>query len=330
MRDRLPGHELLMLPDQTQLVLMKRFEAAELAGKLLGQDIETTDTFVVRSVDNKVTYYEITPKSNPTTSDCCWDFIYKNCFAERCRKTGFAFDVTNLQTGEKVAIIEAPPALDEDCCGTICCGCCCCPVFTCNSMRNATWTTVPNRAGDKPRVLAKVVKQPLYNPCCCVGDALGGDCCNKRFEVSFPDGLPGQTLEPVYLYNDYCETFRNPIKCCTCQCQSAELLIAGRSSIDLKPGTGAGQMGEPSSLLGRILGSSWADEYEPTTGNTAIQNRYAPIARRPDPTTTAEALKQSKENLLTKDSYLIEVPRDDAEQKVGLITATVLYHTKWG
>jgi hypothetical protein len=332
MRDRLPGHELLMLPGQTQLVLHEKFEAAEfVAGFVEDVSLKTPNTYSLRSPDG-VTYFVLKEEvaKNSMAVIAYRTMVDKFCCAKKLIKKDFKFNVINAMTGEQVAVIDSPPALDDDCCGLVCgafCGCC--PAGACWSMRSATWTPTAAKEGqDEPSVLAMVQKRPLYNPCCCIGDGLGGDCMNARFDITFPGD---DKLEPIHMYRDFCAFSRNPIKLCfTCSCDDSDMVMLSPSGIELKPGTGEGHSSHSASILGRLW-KDWDDTYKPTTGNDAIQGRY-PQARKARPTSFKEGAKMLAGDIARGHaaSYLIELPRDDVEQKVGLVAASVLYEMVFG
>jgi hypothetical protein len=127
MRDRLPGHELLMLPEQTQLILHQKVEVAELLGDVVGESmggwfeglngLNTPNIYAVRSRDG-VTYFVLKQQveKKSMSSICCETLAAKCCAAKRCIKQDFKFNVIDARTGEKVAVIDSPPALDDDCC----------------------------------------------------------------------------------------------------------------------------------------------------------------------------------------------------------------------
>jgi hypothetical protein len=106
---------------------------------------------------------------------------------------------------------------------------------------------------------------------CCIGDGLGGDCMNTRFDITFPGD---DKLEPIHMYNDFCQLFRNPIKWrFTCSCDDSDMVLLSPSGIELPPGTGEGHSSHSASILGRLW-KDWDYSYEPTTGNDAIKGRY--------------------------------------------------------
>jgi hypothetical protein len=108
------------------------------------------------------------------------------------------------------------------------------------------------------------------------------------------------------------------------------MLLLKPSGIELPPGTGEGHSGHSASILGR-RSKDWEHHYVPTTGHDATKGRYPPnVTKEPD--NSNEAAKQSTQILAHGHaaSYLIELPRDDVEQKAGLIAASVLYDIVFG
>jgi hypothetical protein len=355
MYDRLPGHETLQLPNQTQLILQRKMEAgAAILSAVTDLNIDSPNSYVVRQrnpnedgsgndAHDGVALFVIQQVSAPaSTSGTIMEYLIGKAGCKGCIKGGnFVMNVTDSRTGEHVAVIEAPPSYKDDFCGLVCCACCCCPVCACNSMRKATWTTVP-KDGEQPLVLAKVEKKPLYNPCCCLGDCVGGDCCNTRLDVTYPtstDDADGNGPLPLFLYKDCCDVYRKPWLCITCQCSDSELVILDESGIADAP---KGAIDGPSStgILGKIFGNQWQylSSYKPTEpGNPIIEGRYPPLPTEPTygekSPTKEELLKASKEaasSITGGGSYLMEIPRNHAQEKIGLITGNILYDMIWG
>eukprot|EP00927_Polykrikos_kofoidii_P065658 TRINITY_DN61388_c0_g1_i1.p1 TRINITY_DN61388_c0_g1~~TRINITY_DN61388_c0_g1_i1.p1 ORF type:complete len:372 (+),score=49.06 TRINITY_DN61388_c0_g1_i1:78-1193(+) len=287
MMEKYPGHELLALPDQTQLVFHKKVEITEIQSTLTswgsGFDlhVETANTYAIRNRDEpKTTYYIV--KEDKDMADVC--------MRDRCRRNmPYKFYLVDMRTGHEVAVLESDWACDDCCCGVWCVPIC---IPVCCCLRSGTWTMTPNGPnGEGQRVVAEVRQVPHCSP---------RTCCDNDVAVKIPD-----TGKEFSLYRKNCDITTCDMTCCL---DLSEMHIIDANSDYENP-------------LGRLWKSLWTREYEPTN------DRYPALPPKSVAAESTGIALEVGKSLLGSDAgtYLCEVPFDHPAEKAGLLLGVLMH-----
>jgi len=228
MMDKYPGLELLMLPNQVQMVLQQKIEVAEVLATMvnMAQDemqfnVETPNKYAVKQKEDGTLLYIIAERSN----DC-----EGYCQRANCRTCmPFNFDIISARSKQIVASVESPWACDNLCCGMTYC---CCPACCC--LRGATFYQVSGGPDGQKVPIASVQEQCSTEQCGCV----------HKYAVSYPENTSAQP-------------FALEIKTCgaaLCDC-SANVLAEANITDESHP---------YETPLGRVWPKIWINDYEPT------------------------------------------------------------------
>jgi len=292
MRAKLPGHELLMPPEQRHLLLHRRPQ----------NSAENTDAADHRRriYSVKDTWTGLTLLVVKEVPEARW------CLPGKFRSwRSLHFEVTSMSSHQEKLIghIDSEAACEPCCCGTFCL------VPVCCCMRSATWwRSVPSEGGQSNGGFGP---GELGRPVATASAAWTmGDCGLAR-------KIDAATFDNANVFS-LCSGSRKRWG------PSADGKLATHRVVDAEH-----PWAEP---LARIWDAVWVNDYEPTNerfamlsassngGLTAAEKQA--IDMRVPKTMSQDCSSDSR-------TYLLELPHDSAKAKVALLTALIVYDNCW-